>query len=102
MMRHKKADQATLYRSLEAFADAGIVKRIDFHHGHTHYELDDQARHHHHIVCQRCGLVEDIDASRWIDLSKVALKQSKRFVKIRDHAIEFFGLCRTCSRSATS
>src|SRR5437870_3559308 len=58
VMLRKKADQATLYRSLESMAQKGIVTRIDFQHGHMHYELVHE--HHHHIVCKSCGTIEDV------------------------------------------
>jgi len=48
-------DQANTYRSLEALAKAGIVRRVDVGHQHMHYELAALKPHHHHYVCVDCG-----------------------------------------------
>ncbi len=50
-----KPDKVTLYRTLELLVKSGIVRSIDFRHGHIHYELNILRDHHHHIVCTSCG-----------------------------------------------
>ena len=50
-----KVDQANVYRALEAFTKAGLVRRVDVGHQHMHYELSVLVPHHHHYVCQDCG-----------------------------------------------
>src|ERR1700722_17768992 len=61
ILKKEKAsiDEATLYRALEALAGAGIVRRIDLGHSHAHYEFE--KKHHHHLVCTDCGVVEDVE-----------------------------------------
>lgn len=92
----KKLNEVTLYRALEAFAQAGLVRRIDLNHDHAHYELVAGREHHDHVVCTRCGIVEDVEGCTMVPLEKKALVQSK-FAGIYSHNLEFFGLCRTCS-----
>jgi Fe2+ or Zn2+ uptake regulation protein len=33
-------DQATVYRNLSSLHEAGLLRRLDFNHGHAHYELE--------------------------------------------------------------
>ncbi len=83
---------ATLYRALDALAEDGVVRRVDFRHGHAHYELAAPARaHHHHLACTGCGAVEDVACTL-----RPRLKRTSAFSTITDHAMEYFGLCKAC------
>ena len=92
---HHHLNEVTLYRALEAFAQAGIVRRADFGHDHAHYELAIGKVHHDHAVCTKCGVVEDIEGCALVPLEKKALRQSN-FRNIYSHNLEFFGLCKKC------
>lgn len=88
----KAVDKVTLYRALESMVASGMVREIDFRHGHAHYELNALRKHHHHIVCTRCSRVEDVECE-----VIPRLKKDSSFKTINDHSVEFFGLCRTCA-----
>ena len=49
---------ATVYRVLTQFETAEIVERHNFQGSHSVFELND-TKHHDHIVCIRCGRVEE-------------------------------------------
>ena len=51
---------ATVYRVLTQFESAGIVIRHNFEEGHSVFELANED-HHDHIVCVRCGKVEEFN-----------------------------------------
>lgn len=87
----------TLYRALVGLHEAGIVGRSDLRHGHAHYELVFGRPHHHHLVCRSCGLVEDIEVRHASEPAFDALRSSKRFARVDDYALEFFGTCKNCS-----
>lgn len=93
----KVADQATVYRALEALSKAGIVQKIDFHDSHTYYELLAGGHHHHHVVCETCGTIEDVEVCDVKGLDKNILKKSKKFKAIKSHSLEFFGICDNCA-----
>lgn len=93
----KTMDAVTVYRSLEALAERGIVRRTDFRHGHAEYELAEGRVHHHHLVCESCGTVEDVGICGAQSLEKRVLSKSKRFLEINSHALEFFGRCAACA-----
>src|ERR671936_2514867 len=50
----------TVYSALEALEDAGLVRRVAAGQGRALY--DARPADHHHLVCRRCGAVEDLDA----------------------------------------
>ena len=92
-------DTVTVYRSLEALANAQIVRRVDLRHGHTDYELVYGASHHHHLVCEQCGRIESIDWCPDAAFEKKLLKSSS-FSKLSDHSLEFFGICKKCASTS--
>lgn len=89
--------QATLYRALESLVDVGIVRRIDVGHTHAHYELESSEKHHHHLICKSCGVIEDVELCEVSDISTSVLRRSKKFTKIQGHSLEFFGVCKKCA-----
>lgn len=92
----------TVYRTLELLVQMGLVFKFDFGDGRARYELAQgpKTRHHHHLICMRCGRV--IDYTDFIDketdlLNKTekALAEKYKF-KINSHQIQFWGLCERC------
>lgn len=49
---------ATVYRVLTQFETAGLVSRHNFEGGQSVFELD-SGQHHDHLVCVKCGRVEE-------------------------------------------
>src|SRR5690348_15249619 len=49
---------ATVYRVLAQFEEAGLVVRHHFEGGMSVFELD-SGIHHDHLVCVKCGRVEE-------------------------------------------
>ena len=88
-------DRATVYRILKSFKAKGMVRQVDFQHGHAHYELQN-AEDHHHLVCLLCGTSEDVPACDAEEMGKMILKKSRRFSVIEEHTLEFYGICRLC------
>lgn len=90
------ADHATIYRSLRDLKKANIVRQVDLQHRHAHYELANSD--HHHLVCIKCGRVEDFSNSSTQPLIRSALRQSKKFQTVTQLSLEFFGICKACAR----
>ena len=88
----KSIDKATVYRILTSFVKMGIAKEVCFGDRETRYELADN-KHHHHLVCESCGSIEDVSLCEDA-LLKEAKKQSD--FKIKNHTLEFFGTCKKC------
>lgn len=90
-----KADPATVFRIVNMFTEKGLVKQIQLHEGKFRYELADKADHHH-LVCNKCGDIQDISDCNIESLEKEIEK--KKHFKVTSHSLEFFGVCSTCQR----
>jgi len=93
----RSGDQATIYRTLKSFRDKGVIRQVDLHHNHAHYELADLAEHHH-LICVRCGRIEDVHHCGVEEIQERVIRRSKHFAEIRQHALEFYGVCKGCAK----
>lgn len=93
-----EVDTVTIYRSLELFEHEGIVRRVYAHEGHVDYEFVHEGDHHHHVVCKKCGAIEDIDICNVLEIERRVLQGAKNFSEINGHSLEFFGLCKRCAK----
>lgn len=84
---------ATVYRVLTQFEQASLVIRHTFTDGCALFELD-EGEHHDHLVCTKCGLVEEfLDDVIENRQSKIADDYG---FQITDHSMTLFGLCPKC------
>ena len=88
---------ATVYRVLTQFEQAGLVIRHHFEGGHSVFELD-SVDHHDHIVCNKCGKVEEF-FDEVIEQQQEKIAKKFNF-KITDHSLYLYGLCSTCQQEA--
>jgi len=91
------ADQATVYRTVRSLKDKGIIIPIDLRHNHAHYELAN-ADDHHHIVCLSCGKIENVEHHNVSAMERTILQSAKHFAEIKQHTLEFYGICRACAK----
>lgn len=89
-----KVDLVSVYRTLELFVGLGIVYAVEFGDGKRRYELIDSKNHHHHLVCQTCGKVENIKLS--LEKKMLSEIKSQSAFKVERHSLELFGLCVNC------
>ena len=85
---------ATIYRTLQALTDAGLARAFPAHEGELAYKLC-EPEHHHHLICERCGRVEEIPSCEmegWA--SKIA---RKRGFRVTSHQADIYGLCKGCA-----
>lgn len=85
-------DRVTVFRILNAFVEKGLIRKLEFGEGKARYELN--TGEHHHLICQQCGNVEDISDCNIASLEKDI--QKKKGFLVKNHSLEFFGLCRDC------
>lgn len=88
---------STVYRHLQAFADAGVVDVIHTQDGESTYRYCGEAgqAHHHHLVCRKCGHAEEIEG-RAIERWAATMAEKYGFTDV-DHTVEVFGVCAECS-----
>lgn len=88
-----KIDLTSVYRTLNLLVKSEMVNVILFGEGKKRYELRNKNEHHHHLVCEKCGDVEDVEMKESVLLRSV--EERSKFI-IKKHNLEFFGLCPDC------
>ena len=93
--------QSSAYRNLSIMEEAGIVRRLVHGAEHAHYELaEDLTEHHHHLICENCGLIRDITLNarleRSLDSAFDGVARAEGFSP-RHHAIDIYGKCADCA-----
>ena len=89
--------RATVFRALDALVGAGIARRIALAPRRTAY-VSCSDRHHHHLVCQRCGTVQELPEADVAPLIRRLLR-ARGFVV--DHAsLDVLGSCGPCAAAA--
>jgi len=89
----KRLGVPSVYRNLESFQDRAIRVRIQREDRRLYYALcniHEAHQHHHHIVCIRCGKVDDVEGCV---LSGV--KNASGY-KVLKHIVQLEGLCPKC------
>lgn len=90
-----KIDQATVYRAMDAFLKKRIVASFDFKDNFTRFEMIVDRDHHHHVICKKCGKVENIEECFSHEIESDLKK--KGYTEIT-HYMEFFGICSNCKK----
>ena len=85
---------ATVYRTLNSLVADGLADSL-VNAGESLFR-DCSKDHHHHLICNDCGIAVEIEAKQaeaWA--SKVAKEHG--FTQVT-HTIDIFGLCKACSK----
>lgn len=91
---------ATVYRTLDLFADLGILIKMDFGDGKARFELNDHdVHHHHHLICIGCDKVLEFDLDL-LDNLEADIEEKTGF-EIVNHRLKFFGYCLECEQEKT-
>ncbi len=84
---------ATIYRVLTQFEAAGLVDRHHFEGGYSVFEIR-QDQHHDHLVCIKCGAVEEF-LDPIIEARQQEIAKEYRFEMI-EHNLNIYGVCARC------
>jgi Fur family ferric uptake transcriptional regulator len=91
---------SSVYRSLAVLEEAGVVEPHHGARGLTRYEMAEWvAGHHHHMVCQSCGMVEDIELPGHLEVELERLVGEVAGLSsfsVTGHALEVVGHCARC------
>ncbi len=87
---------ATVYRNLQWLYDAALIRKIDLGRGHLLWEYAGPSCHHH-LICQSCGAVQEIDNHVVECLSNHVMEHYGFDVNL-DH-LPIFGKCADCRGS---
>jgi Fe2+ or Zn2+ uptake regulation protein len=92
--------RATIFRALELFTELEVLERIDLPNGDHAYVPCEPKYHHHHIVCEVCSRVTEVE-----DLGLGAAIediQVRTGWQVDTHRLELFGRCPQCREAAAN
>ena len=90
------SSQATVYSSLQALRDVGLVREVLLEEGVCRYDAN--IAPHHHFRCRCCGKIEDI---AWEQFQGIDLQQLRPGLKVEDYELTVRGLCDRCDLAAS-
>jgi Fur family ferric uptake transcriptional regulator len=88
---------ATVYRVLTQFEEAGLVSRHHFEGDQSVFELD-RGEHHDHLLCVKCGRVEEF-VDEMIEKRQQEIAKQAGF-SITDHNLHIYGICANCQKNS--
>lgn len=91
--QHPDVAASTIYRILDDLEQLGEVQHTHLGHGPAVYHLAEAA--HPHLVCEDCGLVQELDPATFGQLAR-QLKQQHGFAITAGH-FAVTGQCRKCA-----
>lgn len=95
-----KVAVSTLYRVISDLKSINILEEITSPDNITMVELSlVDTTHHHHMFCENCGDVIDIELSEEFENkldNEIKALEDKLHVKINDHGLELLGSCNDC------
>ena len=86
---------STVYRTMELLKHLGLVTETDLGEGRVRYHSAEKG-HHHHLVCQECGAIIDLNETVLASVKDILLREYKFMADLRHLAI--FGRCVNCSK----
>jgi Fur family ferric uptake transcriptional regulator len=93
--RYPNVNISTVYRTLELLNRLNLVTETDMGEGRVRYHPADKG-HHHHLVCQECGNIIDLDESLLAPLEESLLREYGFMAELRHLAI--LGRCQNCRK----
>lgn len=93
--------QSTTYRNLALFEQVGIVHRVIGSDDFARFELAEEftGHHHHHLVCKRCGSVEDFEAPKKVEqglAEAISRFETGTGFRAESHRLDLLGTCASC------
>ena len=84
--------RTTVYRVLDTLVETGFARKV--HHPDAVVRFDPTTGRHHHLVCESCGNLVDLEDAV---VPRVAIPDAKGTgFRIRDYSVSFNGLCSSC------
>jgi Fur family transcriptional regulator, ferric uptake regulator len=93
-----RLDRSTVYRTLEALEDSGLLAHSHMGHGPSVYHLAEDAGHQH-LICRHCGTTTTLPREESENLA-AAITRATGFVADLNH-FALSGLCADCASGNT-
>ena len=86
----------TVYRNLNKMSDNGQALKVRVSSGADHF--DDTLRPHYHVVCAKCGRVDDVEVDLPGSVTESLDKAPAPGFPITGYELLFCGLCSACAQ----
>jgi Fur family ferric uptake transcriptional regulator len=97
----RRVNLVSVYRTVNLLMKMGVLRAPDRSRKGQRYELAEQfTGHHHHLICQRCEGIEDLEGCPLGDdvLTRLSARLRRlRSFRVMEHELRVFGLCRSCA-----
>jgi len=93
--KYPQVNISTVYRTLELLKRLSLVTETNLGGGRVRYHSVEKG-HHHHLVCQECGAIIDLDESVLSSLKDTLRREYKFIADLRHLAI--LGHCANCGK----
>jgi Fe2+ or Zn2+ uptake regulation protein len=82
----------TVYRNLKLLEGLGLLQELNY--GKSFSRYDGNPDNHYHILCEKCGRMDDIP----VDIKNMLDRETSEATgyNVKAHRIEFYGLCPAC------
>ena len=90
--------RATVYRAMRLFLEAGIASSIDLKDGLTRFEPALSRQHHDHLICVRCGRIDEF-LSREVEERQDEIAEQFGY-RLIWHRHQLYGICPRCGGAA--
>jgi Fur family ferric uptake transcriptional regulator len=102
-LKKRHVNRVSVYRTVGLLCDLGLVRMADESKGTQRFELSEAfTGHHHHLVCEECGQIEDLEGcvlgEDMLEALQRQVQRVRRF-RVTAHDLRLLGLCENCSRA---
>jgi Fur family ferric uptake transcriptional regulator len=87
---------ATVYRTINMLVEMGVAAKRHFGGGSASFECNLDKQHHDHLVCVKCGRIQEFHNDRIEELQE-EVAEAHGF-KLGHHRMELYGTCPECLR----
>jgi len=87
---------ATVYKNLATLKEKGVVIEVNTTEGKMRYDI--YSKPHIHLICQKCGVIEDVDYDQSLFAYQTTLEQAKSVKIDRMDVIASVELCAVCQK----
>ena len=94
--RGEQVSLATVYRTLRLLSSMGLLRELELAEGGRRFELaGHKERLHHHLVCVRCGRIEEFESPAVLEAAEAAAHQHG--FRLLEGVLNVRALCPACT-----
>lgn len=88
--------RATVYNTIELLLECNLIRKHQFRKKEAQYEKCYFSGQHDHLICTECHIILEFCEPRIYEIKKFIAKSLK--FKIKSHAFNLYGLCKSCQK----